>query len=72
MTSEPHKNTCLWDGINPVKEAGEVCSYEHYDAWISWHLEIWPDDEVIRIEEGETMLLPMELQGFYQKTWRDR
>ena len=60
---------CLWDCFIPVSEEGEVCSYECYASWIRWHQE--RDGDVIKIEEGMTLMLPLELQTFYKDTWKD-
>ncbi len=56
--------------INPVSQAGEVCSYKCYEMWIAWH--VVRDDEMIVLDEGEVLMLPLELHGFYKHTWRER
>lgn len=61
--------TCLWCTIIPVNKEGEVCSYECYGAWIRWHL--WKGEDIIKVEEGVTILLPLELQSFYLQAWKD-
>ncbi len=66
----PLNRTCLECMVNPVKEAGEVCSYECYGAWIEWHID--RDDEMIVLDEDEVLMLPLELQGFHKHTWRKR
>lgn len=60
---------CLWCGIVKVSKEGEVCSYECYATWIHWHRN--RDGEIIKIEDGMTVLLPLELQTFYQRVWGD-
>ena len=61
---------CLWCTINPVEQAGEVCSYECYSFWIAFHLRE-EEDAVLKIDEHETMILPLELQGFHQRVWTE-
>ena len=63
-------DTCLWCTIKAVSERGGVCSYECYAAWINWHQE--RDGDIIKVEEGMNVMLPLELQTFYQRTWEDR
>ena len=62
--------TCLECMVSPVKNEGEVCSYECYEAWISWHLDL--NGGMIILEDHEVIMLPLELHGFYKHTWRNR
>ena len=66
-TWEPEEGTCLWCNLVSVTQEGEVCSYQCYASWIRWHQE--RDGDVIKIEEGMTLMLPLELQTFYINTW---
>jgi hypothetical protein len=67
MTPLAESVDCLWCGIMPVLTEGEVCSYECYGWWIHWHQQ--RDGDIIKIEEGMTNLLPLELQTFHRKVW---
>ena len=60
---------CLWDETTRVATEGEVCSYECYAFWINFHLR--RDSDIIKVEEGQMMLLPLELHAFHKKVWEN-
>lgn len=65
---DPEEEPCLWCGLVPVTQEGEVCSYQCYSGWIYWHQE--RDGEIIKVEEGMAIMLPLELQTFHKNTWK--
>ena len=65
-----NNRTCLECEINPVRDKGEVCSYRCYEGWIAWHLD--RDEDMIKLDEDQVLMLPLELHAFHKYTWTDR